>query len=60
LGDGIAPQLTFIDADNPSQFIVSYGDRPATPSQPNQMVSRTFKVEAGSLVEVVTPPTQTP
>ena len=63
LGDRIAPQLTFIDPDNPSQFVVSYGDRLADEpmsSQPRQMVSRTFKIDDGLLLEVVTSPTQTP
>lgn len=55
LGDRIAPQSTFIDPDNPAQFIVSYGEIPAgepMSSEPTQMVSRTFKLEDGRLVEV--------
>jgi heat shock protein HslJ len=63
LGDRIAPQLTFIDPDNPSRFVVSYGERRADEpmsSKPTQMVSRTFRIDDGLLVEVVTPSTQTP
>ena len=55
LGDRIAPQSTFVDPDNPSQFIVSYGTRPADSpmtSQPTEMVSKTFKLKDGLLVEV--------
>jgi hypothetical protein len=60
LGDRISPQSTFIDPDNPAQFIVSYGEIPAgepMSSEPTQMVSRTFKLEDGRLVEVVATPT---
>ena len=59
LGDRIAPQSTFIDPDNPAQFIVSYGEIPAgepMSSEPTQMVSRTFKLENGRLVEVSATP----
>ena len=59
LGDRIAPQNTFIDPDNPAQFIVSYGEIPAgepMSSKPTQMVSRTFKLEDGMLVEVMAIP----
>ena len=62
LGDRIAPQSTFVDPNNPSQFIVSYATRPADApmsSQPTQGVSRTFKFDK-LLVEVAAPPTQTP
>ncbi len=63
LGDRIAPQSTSIDPNNSSQFIVNYADRKANEpmsSVPTIGVSRTFKFENGSLVEVGTPPTQTP
>ena len=55
LGDRIAPQSTFIDPENPAQFIVSYGEIPAgepMSSEPTHMVSRTFKLVDGRLVEV--------
>jgi hypothetical protein len=63
LGDRIAPQRPFVDPDNPSQYIVSYGARPASApmsSQPTEMVSRTFKLKEGLLVEVAASPAQTP
>jgi hypothetical protein len=63
LGDRIAPQSTNIDPNNPSQFIVNYADRNAgepMSSAPTVGVSKTFKIEIGSLVEVVASPTQTP
>jgi len=63
LGDRIAPQSTNIDPNNPSQFIVNYADRNASEpltSPPTVGVSRTFKLENGSLVETVISPTQTP
>src|SRR5258706_2765333 len=55
LGDRIAPQSTNIDPNNPSQFIVNYADRNAgesMSSQPTVGVSKTFKLENGSLAEV--------
>ncbi len=54
LGDRIAPQSTTIDPNNPSQFIVNYADRnPDEPmsAQPTVGVSKTFKLENGSLTE---------
>ncbi|HNW94915.1 MAG TPA: hypothetical protein PKW57_04000 [Anaerolineaceae bacterium] len=63
IGDRIAPQSTSIDPNNPSQFIVNYADRNANEPMstiPTIGVSRTFKFENGSLVEVAAPPTQTP
>ncbi len=63
LGDRIAPQSTNVDPNNPAQFIVNYMDRKASEpmsAQPSVAVSRTFKLENGKLVEVGTPPTQTP
>jgi hypothetical protein len=63
LGDRIAPQSTNIDPNNPSQFIVNYADRKAgeaMSSQPTVGISKTFKLENGSLVEVIASPTQTP
>jgi len=63
IGDRIAPQSTSIDPNNPSQFIVNYADRNANEpmsSIPTIGVSRTFKFENGSLVEVAAPPTQSP
>jgi hypothetical protein len=63
LGDRIAPQSTNIDPNNPSQFVVNYADRKLSEpmsAQPSIGVSRTFKLENGSLVEVGTSPTQTP
>ena len=59
LGDRIAPQSTTLDPNNPSQFIVNYADRNAGESmsaQPTLGVSKTFKIENGSLVEVVASP----
>jgi hypothetical protein len=63
IGDRIAPQSTNIDPNNSSQFIVNYADRNANEpmsSIPTIGVSKTFKFENGSLVEVPAPPTQTP
>jgi len=63
LGDRIAPQSTNVDPSNPAQFIVNYADRKTSEpmsAKPTIGVSRTFKVENGSLVEVGTPPTQVP
>lgn len=59
LGDRIAPQSSTIDPNNPSQFIVNYADRkPGEPmsAKPTVEVSKTFKLENGSLVEVVASP----
>ena len=59
LGDRIAPQSTNIDPDNPLQFTVNYADRkegePMSAS-PSVGVSKTFKLENGSLVEVAQTP----
>jgi hypothetical protein len=55
LGDRIAPQSTNVDPNNPAQFIVNYADRaPGEPmsAQPTQGVSKTFKLDNGTLVEV--------
>jgi len=55
LGDRIAPQSTNIDQNNPSQFVVNYVDRKEgepMSSPPTEGVSKTFKFENGSLVEV--------
>ncbi len=55
LGDRIAPQSTNVDPNNPAQFIVNYADRATgepMSAQPTQGVSRTFKVDNGTLVEV--------
>ena len=63
LGDRIDPQSTDVDTGNPAQFIVNYTERKASEpmsAQPSVAVSRTFKLESGTLVEVGTPPTQTP
>ena len=63
LGDRIAPQSTNVDPGNPAQFIVNYAERKASEpmsAQPSVAVSRTFKLDNGTLVEVGTPPTQTP
>jgi hypothetical protein len=63
LGDRIAPQSTNVDPNNPAQFIVNYMERKASEpmsAQPSVAVSRTFKLDNGTLVEVGTPPTQTP
>jgi len=58
LGDRIAPQSTSVDPKNSTQFVVSYGERQKgqpMSSQPTQMVSKTFKIKDGSLVEIVAP-----
>jgi hypothetical protein len=63
LGDRIAPQSTNVDLNNPVQFIVNYAERKASEpmtAQPSVAVSRTFKLQNGTLVEVGMPPTQTP
>lgn len=63
LGDRIAPQSTAVDPNNSAQFVVSYGERPKDKplsSPPTQMVSRTFKIKEGSLVEVAASPTKSP
>ena len=63
LGDRIAPQSTNVDPNNPAQFIVNFAERKASDpmsAQPSVGVSRTFKLDNGTLVEVGTPPTQTP
>ena len=63
LGDRIAPQSTVVDPATPDQFIVNYADRKASDpmaAQPSVGVSRTFKVDNGSLVEAGVPPTQVP
>jgi len=63
LGDRIAPQSTNVDPNNPVQFIVNYADRKLSEpmsAPPSVAVSRTFKLDNGTLVEVGTPPTQTP
>jgi hypothetical protein len=63
LGDRIAPQSTNVDPNNPVQFIVNYAERKASEpmsAQPSVGVSRTFKLDKDTLVEVGTPPTQTP
>lgn len=63
LGDRIAPQSTNVDPNNPVQFIVNYAERKASEpmsAQPSVAVSRTFKLDNGTLVEVGTPPTQIP
>ena len=55
LGDRIAPQSTNVDPNNPAQFIVNYADHaPGEPmsAQPTQGVSKTFKLDNGTLVEV--------
>ena len=63
LGDRIAPQSTNVDPGNPVQYIVNYAERKASDpmsAQPSVAVSRTFKLDNDTLVEVGTPPTQTP
>ena len=63
LGDRVAPQSTDVDPGNPAQFIVNYAERKSSEpmsAQPSVAVSRTFKLDNGTLVEVGTPPTQTP
>lgn len=55
IGDRIAPQSTNVDPNNPAQFIVNYADRkPDEPmsAQPSVAVSKTFKLDQGSLAEV--------
>lgn len=55
LGDRIAPQSTAVDEDAPTQFIVSYGDRAEGKTfadEPTMMVSKTFKVNGQTLIEV--------
>jgi hypothetical protein len=55
LGDRIAPQSTNVDPNNPAQFVVNYADRaPGEPmtTQPSHGVSKTFKLDNGTLVEV--------
>lgn len=59
LGDRIAPQSTTIDPNNPSQFIVNYADRNAGEPmsvQPSAGISKTFKLQNGSLLEVAAAP----
>ena len=55
LGDRIAPQSTNVDPNNPAQFVVNYADRasgePMT-TKPSHGVSKTFKLDNGTLVEV--------
>jgi hypothetical protein len=63
LGDRIAPQSTNVDPNNPVQFVVNYMERKLSDpmsAPPSVAVSRTFKLDNGKLVEVGTPPTQTP
>jgi hypothetical protein len=63
IGDRIAPQSTNVDPNNPAQFIVNYAERKLSDpmsAPPSVAVSRTFKLDNGTLVEVGTPPTQTP
>jgi hypothetical protein len=58
LGDRIAPQRMFIDPEDPARFVLSYGERvvgQAGSAPPMEMVSRTFRYEHGSLVELVPP-----
>jgi len=55
LGDRIAPQSTNLDLKDPSRFVVNYVDRKEgepMSSPPTEGVSKTFKFENGSLVEV--------
>jgi len=55
LGDRIAPQSTNLDQNNPTRFVVNYVDRKEgepMSSPPTEGVSKTFKFENGSLVEV--------
>ncbi len=55
LGDRIAPHSTNVDPNNPAQFIVNYADRATgepMSAQPTQGVSKTFKFDNGTLVEV--------
>ena len=63
LGDRIAPQSTAVDPNTSAQFIVSYAERPAVApmsAEPTEMVSRTFRVEGGTLSEVGAAPTPSP
>lgn len=63
LGDRIAPQSTTLDPGNASQVVVSYADRKAgepMSSAPTLAVSRAFKLDNGSLVEVARPSTPAP
>lgn len=58
IGDRIAPQTTLLDPNNPGQFIVNYADRGADDpmsAQPSQAVSKWFKLEGNTLVEVPAP-----
>ncbi len=62
IGDRIAPQNLMIAPDNPAQFIVNYADREADEpmsAQPSVGVSRWFKLQDDTLVEI-TLPTPTP
>ena len=55
LGDRIAPQSTNVDPNNPVQFIVNYAERaPDEPmtTPPSRGVSRTFKLDNGTLIEI--------
>lgn len=59
LGDRISPQSITADLHDPAQFIVNYADRkPAEPmsAQPSMDVSKVFKYENGSLIEVLPAP----
>ena len=63
LGDRIAPQSTNVDPNISVQYIVNYLDRKVSDpmsAQPSVAISRTFKLDNATLVEVGTPPTQTP
>jgi len=58
LGDRIAPQSTNVNPNDLSQIVVNYADRnPGEPmsASPSLGVSKTFKFENGSLVEVPAP-----
>jgi len=58
IGDRIAPQSVNIDPGNPSRFIVNFADRndkEPISSPPTMNVSKTFKLENGSLIEVALP-----
>jgi hypothetical protein len=58
LGDRIAPLMTMPSRDNPAHVVVRYLDRlpdEAMASEPTHEVAKTFTVEDGLLVEVVTP-----
>jgi hypothetical protein len=55
LGDRIAPQSTNVDPNNSAQFVVNYAERaPNEPmtTQPSHGVSKIFKLDNGTLVEV--------